>query len=434
VRNRRGHPDRVPMPAILDDDRGARNRRDPRRGARAPARSPAGARVIGTAGTTGLGARRVRSKALAGASAVVPCSLIARRAHAGKRTGRVAALAACFLLAVFFAGYPDRNRSAATAVTNRVTAQAQPSRPIETIQVGQRVLTSANQTDPDRVLPTSVRTDTWRRLRMQAENRWADGTVDVIQVETLQPPGWVEANAAQTGSSAPLPLDLAEMGLPAGIVARVVANEPCPKLAAGPGRVVLTTVSHLNSDIWELQFSDERGRVQTVCPTGLHKFYSGTRKQWVSARDLKQGEKLVGILGPVLVRRVAVVPAVRRVYNVNVEGEHTYRVSALGVLVHNNGCVGSAPSAPVGRLGQPLGNVAGNAPTTINGVPYSGHAVDMMQARGIPPSVVKNTITNGIPSPGNKLGTTAYQDPTNGIKVVTNTDTGKVITVMPVTP
>jgi hypothetical protein len=60
--------------------------------------------------------------------------------------------------------------------------------------------------------------------------------------------------------------------------------------------------------------------------------------------------------------------------------------------------------------------------------------VDMMQARGIPPSVVKNTITNGIPSPGNKLGTTAYQDPTNGIKVVTNTDTGKVITVMPVTP
>ena len=41
-----------------------------------------------------------------------------------------------------------------------------------------------------------------------------------------------------------------------------------------------------------------------------------------------------------------------------------------------------------------------NSPGEFGGVPFSGHAFDRTQGRGIPPSVVINTIFNGRPSPG----------------------------------
>jgi len=69
-----------------------------------------------------------------------------------------------------------------------------------------------------------------------------------------------------------------------------------------------------------------------------------------------------------------------------------------------------------------------NQPTTIAGRHYSGHALDQMRARGIPPSVVDNTIRTGIRSPGNTPGTFRYYDPTNDISVITNSR-GGVITV-----
>jgi hypothetical protein len=57
-----------------------------------------------------------------------------------------------------------------------------------------------------------------------------------------------------------------------------------------------------------------------------------------------------------------------------------------------------------------------------------------MQARGIPPSVVENTIQHGQPYPGNTPGTTVYYDPVNNVRVVTNNTTGNVITVIPGAP
>ncbi|MGX2975820.1 VENN motif pre-toxin domain-containing protein, partial [Ursidibacter arcticus] len=68
-----------------------------------------------------------------------------------------------------------------------------------------------------------------------------------------------------------------------------------------------------------------------------------------------------------------------------------------------------------------------NSATTINGRDYSGHALDRMQDRGIMPSVIENTIKNGVKSEsyGN---TSIYVDSVNGVKVVVNTE-GKVITV-----
>ncbi|WP_445496332.1 DUF4258 domain-containing protein [Photorhabdus sp. SF281] len=68
-----------------------------------------------------------------------------------------------------------------------------------------------------------------------------------------------------------------------------------------------------------------------------------------------------------------------------------------------------------------------NEPATINNREYSGHALDRMQDRGITPSVVENTIKNGISTPS-RGGTTVHYDPMNNVSIVTN-ESGKVVTV-----
>lgn len=90
-------------------------------------------------------------------------------------------------------------------------------------------------------------------------------------------------------------------------------------------------------------------------------------------------------------------------------------------------------STPVGSQRAPMnvgaeGEPPINDPANINGRDYSGHAVDRMQGRGIPPSAVENTINTGHTSPGNTPGTTAHYDPVNNITVVTNSQ-GGVVTV-----
>ena len=90
---------------------------------------------------------------------------------------------------------------------------------------------------------------------------------------------------------------------------------------------------------------------------------------------------------------------------------------------------GRPASAPVGSRRSPNDNLDWNAPTTIGGREYSGHAVDRMQGRGIPPSAVENTIQHGVTSPGKSAGTLCHYDQANDITVITNASSGRVVTV-----
>ena len=67
-----------------------------------------------------------------------------------------------------------------------------------------------------------------------------------------------------------------------------------------------------------------------------------------------------------------------------------------------------------------------NMPTNIGGRDYSRHALDRMQDRGIPPSVVENTIKNGKKSPS-RDGTFSHYDSTNNVTVITNNSGGVVM-------
>ncbi|GIW99635.1 MAG: hypothetical protein KatS3mg111_2968 [Pirellulaceae bacterium] len=108
----------------------------------------------------------------------------------------------------------------------------------------------------------------------------------------------VRAVGAREGAEVPLPLDLVEMGLPEGLTGTVLSIQQCPQPPPGPGRLVLTTVNHLNRDVIELDLRASDGKLETLRPTGNHKFYSVTRNAWLSAAELVEGEQLDGVGRP----------------------------------------------------------------------------------------------------------------------------------------
>jgi len=185
-----------------------------------------------------------------------------------------------------------------------------------------------------------------RKVVLYSEQTWSDGTLDTIHVETLQSPLWLELFDVAVGADVPPPLDLVEMGLPEDLMTTVTAVEPCPQLKPGNGRVVLTTVNHLNNDVWELTAVNAEGRREQLQPTGFHKFYSETRRDWVSTKDIHDNEVIRGRAGPLTIVDSRQIPGTERVYNLTVEGEHVYYVSELGLLAHNNHC---APNVSVPR-------------------------------------------------------------------------------------
>ncbi|WP_139334007.1 DUF4258 domain-containing protein [Acidiphilium rubrum] len=72
---------------------------------------------------------------------------------------------------------------------------------------------------------------------------------------------------------------------------------------------------------------------------------------------------------------------------------------------------------------------------TINGREFSGHALDQMQNRGIPPSAVENAIKPGnLFSTNEAKGTYGYFDKSNDLRVITNIQSGRVVTVIPGSP
>ncbi|MEU9001145.1 polymorphic toxin-type HINT domain-containing protein [Streptomyces sp. NPDC048551] len=171
-----------------------------------------------------------------------------------------------------------------------------------------------------------------------------------------------------------------------------------------------------------------KGGVSELVATHEHPFWSPSEAAWVEAEDLSPGVSLLGRDGEVvIVTANASYTGHSRTYNLTVDDLHTYYVLAgeTPVLVHNSIC----PTTPVGRRGTNFRNLSPNEPATIAGRDYTGHAIDRLQERGLTPSVVENTIRVGERMPGKVAGTTAYYEAENHVTVITDTATGRVVTV-----
>ena len=268
------------------------------------------------------------------------------RAPSGRHKGGLW-LATCCLLAALVFGFssrsardplanPTRDHSTVGAVA-RTRETHHPERKIEDLRVGMRVLArNPDSNEIERAAPTKVDPATWRLIRLQSIERWQDGTLDDMNIETLQPLSVIEELGLVVCKTMAAPLEGEELYRSSEIEGTIVAIEPCPEIESGPGHVVLTTLNHLNRDLYEFKLQDSAGRIEKLNPTGLHRLYSEDRKEWTPAEWLEVGEQLRGVDGPLQVISKKQLPGVHRVYNLTVEGEHVFFVSPLGILSHNN--------------------------------------------------------------------------------------------------
>lgn len=250
------------------------------------------------------------------------------------------------LVGVWFLAKSNLNveipRPSSAAASSRAPANTPKleTQPIETLCVGQRLpARNPDVTDAQRrSFKTAINPSTWKRLKLRAEVHYPNGILDDHNIVTLQPPEWIAKHKAKVGAMVPIPLDLVEMGSPSDLKAKVLAIERCPQIEDGPGQVIQTTVNHLNQFLFRLTITDDRGQSETIGVTGHHKMYSRSRKAWVSAKDLQEGEELGYLSRPVTVTSLERSSGTHRVYNLTIENEHAYQISPVGVLVHNENC------------------------------------------------------------------------------------------------
>ena len=88
----------------------------------------------------------------------------------------------------------------------------------------------------------------------------------------------------------------------------------------------------MSGEIYDLKLESEN---KPIGVTDLHPFWSVDRNAWVPAIDLEIGETLKTLTGTSVVESRSKRQDRGTVYNIEVEGDHVYRVGESGVLVHN---------------------------------------------------------------------------------------------------
>jgi hypothetical protein len=167
---------------------------------------------------------------------------------------------------------------------------------------------------------------TWVTVSVRMTKR--DGTV--VKAEFLRPREWVARHGIVAGAA--LPMAIAELEVEGDAV--VTAIGPSPAIAGGEGRVV--TGRFLTREAGNLvRVALENGT--EIRATDVHPVWSVDREEWVPAGELEPGELVDTLAGPVAVHSVQRLESALDVYNIEVHGEHVFRVTADGVLVHNAG-------------------------------------------------------------------------------------------------
>lgn len=126
-------------------------------------------------------------------------------------------------------------------------------------------------------------------------------------------------------------LDQAEVGAVGW--ATITKVRPCPPIEKGEGRIVTGRYVHKAANVIDLRVT---GISEPIGTTDTHPFWSEDRQAFVPAGELRAGEKLRSLAGSqtVVLAKTARGPP-EDVFNIEVEGQHTYYVAETGVLVHN---------------------------------------------------------------------------------------------------
>lgn len=202
------------------------------------------------------------------------------------------------------------------------------TKPIQDLRPGMRVIAQNPEADPLELVPFEIREPlNWRLVTYLMPK--PDGST--LTVEMLQEV--VELEGRAVGSSAPL--SFPELGIEGNATIQKIAACPTIEPAEFPEqRVITATFHHSAANVIDLQVESEPKPIGT---TSNHPFWSEDRQTWVQAGDLEPTEHLRlvdGTLTQVTRLTPHTGPPVP-VYNLTVEGTHTYHVGTSGVLVHN---------------------------------------------------------------------------------------------------
>ena len=152
--------------------------------------------------------------------------------------------------------------------------------------------------------------------------------LSVVEAEFIRPRAWIESLGLVKGAR----LDLAVPELEIDGLAEVTAVRNCPLIADGEGRVVTGRfVTRDVANVVRVTLVNGPG----IRATDVHPIWSVDREDWVPAGTLEAGEHVDTLGGPIAVEGVEQLESRPAVYNIEVHGEHVYRVTVDGVLVHN---------------------------------------------------------------------------------------------------
>jgi hypothetical protein len=227
---------------------------------------------------------------------------------------------------------------------DRLSSSGNRLKSIERVEVGQRVATGISQEIRDLAIGDPLAVPQWDRLDHQIDSQtWRKLTLvmhtpqgDRFDITLLRPIGWLESCNARVGSS--IHLVVSEQGLDG--LADVLGIEPCPSISSGVGRVVTGTFTHVRGGILRIRLF---GLAEPLGVTSNHSIYSADRLDFVPAGELRVGETLRNLDGDVRIESIEQLGSEERVYNLEIHGEHVFRVASSGVLVHNS----SGVEAPV---------------------------------------------------------------------------------------
>ena len=218
---------------------------------------------------------------------------------------------------------------------------------------------------------------------------------DRFDITLLRPIGWLESRNAQVGSS--IHLVVSEQGLDG--LADVLAIEPCPSISSGVGRVVTGTFTHVRGGILRIRLA---GLAEPLGVTSNHSIYSSDRLDFVPAGELRVGETLRNLDGDVRIESIEQLGSEERVYNLEIHGEHVFRVASSGLLVHNSSGAAGPAQGPLTVTDDMIRNAMKNAPLNSQqrkgvSLPKVQEYVDMIRAgtQAPPIKVDGNMIVDG---------------------------------------
>ncbi|MFQ3650545.1 MAG: polymorphic toxin-type HINT domain-containing protein [Gemmataceae bacterium] len=124
-------------------------------------------------------------------------------------------------------------------------------------------------------------------------------------------------------------LDLPEMGAEGEF--QVIDIAACPEIESVSRRIVTRIFRHSVGLAYNLWLE---GQDDPIGVTERHPFWSVDREAWIAARELLVGERLLTASRTVQVRGFDP-RGTEPVYNLEIDGDHRYRVGEQGLLVHN---------------------------------------------------------------------------------------------------